>query len=81
MKLAGVRYTTTQLLIGNCVDALNLLFWCNTQDGQRNRNRPKSVIELMTKNQEDKVTSFRTAEDFELAREAILKRVGENNGN
>lgn len=31
-------------LLGMQADALNLLWWAKTKDGQKNRNRPKSVF-------------------------------------
>ena len=57
------------------VDALNLLVWFQSVDGQKNRNRPKSIVEIL---QESKITknedilSFSSAEEFERERERRL---------
>ena len=57
------------------VDALNLLVWFQSVDGQKNRNRPESIVEIL---QEQKITknedilSFSSAEEFERERERRL---------
>lgn len=71
-KLTEQRVSTETLLMGAAVDALNLLVWMQSKDGQKNRNRPVSVVEMLTADNSKKVKGFESAEEFERAREVIL---------
>lgn len=44
MELSGMKVDTRTLLIAAAVDDLNFLAWAQTQDGQKGRNRPKSIV-------------------------------------
>lgn len=74
MKLSGQGVSTASLMNAAAVDALNLLVWFKTKDAKKNRNRPKSLFELLTQKDSDDVMSFKTPEEFEQARQAILER-------
>lgn len=76
MALSGTKYSLQELLLAQCVDALHLLWWAQTQDGQSNRNRPKSIVDLLTGKGEERqrLDAFDSGEDFERAREAIINR-------
>lgn len=55
------------------VDELSFLSWSKTKDAEKNRNRPKSVLEIMTsKPKENDVKGFKTGEQFEAARAAFF---------
>ena len=71
MKLSGSKITLTQALIARMVDELSFQSWAKTRDGQKNRNRPESVLKMLTKDKEDELVSFMTAEDFNKAWESI----------
>ena len=71
MKLSGCKITLTQTLIARMVDELSFQSWSKTKDGQKNRNRPESVLKLLTEEKEDELVSFMTAEDFNKAWESI----------
>lgn len=71
MKLSGCKITLTQTLIARMVDELSFQSWAKTKDGQKNRNRPESVLKLLTEEKEDELVSFMTAEDFNKAWESI----------
>lgn len=59
------------------VDSLAWLVWSKTEDAEHNRNKPSSIYSLIVG--EDKKTakqdgvSFKTSEEFEKARERILR--------
>ena len=78
MKMTNASVPTDTLLRAVIADAASLLVWMQTKDGQKGRNRPKSLVELMTQPQEHNIMSFRTAEEFERARRMIA---GDTNGN
>ena len=71
MKLSGSKITLTQTLIARMVDELSFQSWAKTKDGQKNRNRPESVLIALTKDKEEELVSFMTAEDFNRAWESI----------
>lgn len=78
MKMTKASVPTDTLLRAVIADAVNLLVWINTKDGQKGRHRPKSLVELMTQPQENSIVSFHTIEEFERARRMIA---GDTNGN
>ena len=74
MKLAGLKTTPETLLQSITADRLGLLVWMNTEDGQKNRNRPKSIVEGMHGEKTDsEVSAFTSGEEFEKERQRLLK--------
>lgn len=69
MKLSGQKITLEQMLMAMQVDTLQLLLWTKTKDGQKNRNRPKSLLNKLLGNEEvkqkDELMSFATIEEYE----------------
>lgn len=75
-RLTGRRATTGQLLQAAAVDRLSLLVWAKTKDGQRGRNRPQSLVEALSRKEEDapkKAQGFDSEAAFEAARRAFLE--------
>lgn len=70
IKLRDQKVPTDTLLLATIADRLSLLVWFQTEDGHKNRNRPKSfldaLLERKTDNQ-DKVMAFSTGEELEAA--------------
>ena len=76
MKAAGRKLDTQETLLAMMTDYLALLFWGRTKDGQKNRNRPKSVREaLENSDKKNEIVGFGSAEEFEKARKALLSEV------
>lgn len=74
-SLSGYACTRSEFLTALAVDRLSYLVWMQTKDGQKNRNRPKSVAEaLLDKPSEDPTETFDSPEAFELRRAAIIAR-------
>jgi len=78
MRLAGTKLTTTEYLLAVAVDYLALLWWAKTKDGQKGANRPKSIREMLAGDNEGKdkgndIVAFDSPEDFNAARDRILK--------
>ena len=83
MLFSGNKIRPSLLLQAASLDKLALLWWAETKDGQKNRNRPESVVESLTK--ENKQTEeppivFESAEEFNRAREEMLKKINEVGG-
>ena len=74
MHFSDSKITLTQTLIARMVDELTFQSWAKTKDGQKNRNRPESVLKALTeeKRTEDELVSFMTAEDFNNAWQEIV---------
>lgn len=72
-KISGNKIPTGILLMSAMLDAMNLLVWMQTKDGQKGNNRPRSVIKAIT-DEPSEVQGFRTAEDFERERNRIIAR-------
>lgn len=66
MALAGQKVDNETLLQAIIADRLGLLVWAQTEDGRRNRNRPKSIYDALTREREEII--FRTPEEFMAAR-------------
>lgn len=81
LRLAGAAAPRDTLLMASAVDYLALLWWRETENGQHNRKRPKSLVSaiLGAANKKDDLAVFDTAEDFE-KRRAQLLRGGLTNG-
>lgn len=59
-KVTGEKLTLEQTLLAAILDRLSVLCWLNSDDARRGRNRPKSILsELMKEeNDEDKPQTF-----------------------
>lgn len=71
MKMSGAKAPTDTLLLAATVDRLSLLVWAQTKDAEKGRNRPKSILESMTK-AETNNSAFDSGEDYEKERERLL---------
>ena len=78
MKINGMRYSTDTLLLASACDRLSFLVWAKTKDGQKGRNRPKSIFEKMIENIEEKAIEFNSEEEFEKYRKTIIERRKKN---
>ena len=66
-KMYGLDVPLDAFMQASILDHLRLLWWAKTEDGQKNRNRPQSIVEiLMPKEKEEPdVQTFASGEDFE----------------
>lgn len=78
MAMADMRYTLDTLLSAGILDRLSILIWQKTEDAQTGKNRPSSVVDLLTGNAQEPETeniSFASGKEFEETRNKILKGV------
>ena len=77
MKAAGRKLDLSESLLATIADYLALIFWTRTKDGQKGRNRPKSIREAIENGnkKDNEIVGFESIEEFEQAREALLKEV------
>lgn len=80
-ELSGHVGSTAEILLAQIFDAINLLIWSFSEDGQKGRHRPKPISDILIgKEDEKEEQSYRTAEDFERARQKILQQINSNKG-
>lgn len=75
MKMSGTKVKTETLLLAMTVDALRVLIWQNTKDGQKGHNIPDSIATKLM-GAEDKTDNnyetYASGEEFEAAWKAIV---------
>lgn len=77
MKLSKRKLKTNTLLLAGIFDTVKLLLWAQTKDGHKNKNRPKSIVELITNSTDSNKKaniSFISGEDFERERKKLLDK-------
>ncbi len=78
-KLSGQTVDEHTALLAIIADRLGLLIWAQTKDGQRGRNRPKSIFDTIVGGEKENSTvrGYSSAEEFEAARQKIIGKEGE----
>lgn len=77
LKMSGQRVSVNTLLLASVVDRLSTLVWAKTKDGQKGRNKPKSIVESINRPVREKEEEvFDTSEEFERVRNKILAEGG-----
>lgn len=59
MKINNQNVSLSQTLLASIVDRLSLLCWLNSDDGRTGKNRPKSLLDALQGNVEEKRKRFR----------------------
>lgn len=74
MAVMQAKDVPQMAVLSGMLDRLSWLVWAETKDAAKNRNRPKSVYEMIfgSSDSKDKVQGFDTSDEFELARAKIL---------
>ena len=73
--LAGAKIGLEEMLMAVCADRLGLLVWANTKDGQKGRNKPKSILDVLTTDKVTSTSAFKAYDSgaaFEAARAKLL---------
>lgn len=75
MKISGQLVPIDTLLLAGISDKLSTLVWFQTKDGQKGKNRPTMIMDLLTnKETESKkdVVVFNSGEDFKNVRNRLI---------
>lgn len=76
MAMADTTLPLNTMLQAGILDRLSILIWQKTEDAQTGKNRPASIVDLLTGNaQEPETVSFASGKEFEETRNRILKGV------
>lgn len=80
LKMTNNSFDFETMMLAGVLDKVNLIFWSKTKDAEKNKNRPLSIVEMLTgkqPNDKSNVVSFKSGKDFEAERNKLLG-VGEN---
>lgn len=73
MKMSGTKIQDEILLLAAAVDRLTYIAWSKTKDAEKGRNKPKSIVDIITGSQkENNIMAFDTAEEFEAEKARII---------
>lgn len=74
-RASGSKLTLTENLLARIVDGINALIWQRSKDGAKGRNYPASILEALTKENNDTqpVKTFRTGAEFEAALSRLME--------
>lgn len=72
MKMTGTPVPLYIQLLAGCLDCLNWLVWSKSKKGQKNQDRPTSILKQILNPVVKENQGFMTPEDFERARQAII---------
>lgn len=72
MKMTGTPVPLYIQLLAGCLDCLNWLVWSKSKKGQKNQDRPTSILKQILNPVVKESQGFMTPEDFERARQAII---------
>lgn len=66
--MSGMKIPLETMLLAKIADELTVLVWMNSKDGQKNRNRPASILsELLAGPKDTNIQKYHTGADFEKA--------------
>lgn len=71
LKLSGQPFPLNLTLLASAVDRLGLLWWSKTEDGQKNKNRPPSILERMIPQPQN--DNAMTIEEFDEWRKKFIR--------
>lgn len=77
-KLNGEKVPLRTLLLAAMVDRLSALVYANTKDAKSGINRPRSLVAILTGEENENATgtaAYASGDDFEAARRAMLEEV------
>ena len=64
LKINGLRVDTKTLLLAHIADNTAINVYAKTKDATTGKNKPKSLLRALTKNEEKTTREFETGDDF-----------------
>lgn len=78
MKLSGHKVSIDTLLLAGISDKLETLIWFKTKDGQKGKNRPVQLVDLLNgvdkQSQNKDIVIFNSGEEFIKQRNKIIAK-------
>lgn len=76
LLLSGAHFGINTYLLANIADTLRVIAWQRTKDAQRGANKPRMILDALTNTpKQDQSVGYATVEDYEAAREKIIKEI------
>lgn len=75
MKVNKLKVSTEKLILAKLVDNTNLILWSKTKDAEKGKNRPKSLLESLLKDNNNNEEKFTSSKDFEKRRQKLIKEI------
>ena len=70
--LSGAPADLDTILLAMIADAARLLVWQNTEDGQKGRNQPRSILTILRNDAPETGSGFDTVEEFQAWRASMI---------
>ena len=64
MAVSGLKVDVKTLLLAHIADNTAINTWFKTEDAQKGRNRPKSLVKSLTTDKSEIARGFESGEDF-----------------
>ena len=80
-KISKEPVSTNTQLLAAAVDNLRFLCWTKTKDAEKGRNMPKSILDMLMGNSDDKpkgkekLTGYKTIDEYQKARAQLVNKV------
>lgn len=80
MKMFNQSVPLETMLLAGIQDKLNISLWFKTKDGQKGKNKPKMIVDILNKPVEKpkRKIQFNSGEEFEKYRQQLFGNGGEN---
>lgn len=77
MLMAGTQYPMDTYLLASIADMLKIIAWQRTKDGQKGVNKPKMILDTITRKSKgkDQAVGYKTAKEYEAARAKIVEEI------
>lgn len=79
VKLSGMKWPLETLLAAMAVDHLAILRWMQTEDAQKGRNIPNSIVALLTEDKQESPAEFNSVDEFKARRQEVLAKIWHKN--
>lgn len=75
MAMSGVSIPRDTLILASIADSLSFIAWSKTKDAEKGRNRPSSLVTVLLGESDANsgIVTYNSADEYERARERILK--------
>ena len=70
---------TDLMLLAGISDKLSMFIWMFSEDGRKNRNRPKLILQELNEKKNNNIQSYNSSKDFEKARLRLIRRTNYGN--
>jgi hypothetical protein len=80
LRMSGQTVSIETLLTAQITDGINLLLWTKTEDAEKGKNRPNSIVASLMGESGSKTDDggYDSGADFERARQMLLNKGGDS---